>query len=150
MPQRGFEKVTNGDRGHAVLFAAGFETNEIRLGKLYLCGVFDQQDAFVRGNELSERVQKGRLAGSRPATNKQVAPLQDVVFKAIRECASERSAFDEARDFEVNNFPHACLATILFRSSATVRAPLGLLKPGGIPSRMSPGRCSRNRQAICD
>ena len=45
MSQRGFEKVTNGNGGHAVLFPAGFEANEIRLGKLYLCGVFDQKDA---------------------------------------------------------------------------------------------------------
>ena len=29
MSQRGFEKVTNGNGGYAVLFPAGFEANEI-------------------------------------------------------------------------------------------------------------------------
>jgi len=105
--QRGFEKVTNGDRGYAVLLAAGFEANEIRLRKLYLGGVFDQKDAFIRGNELSERVQKSGLASSRAATNEQIAPLQDVVFKAIRECVGDGSAFDEVRDFEVTDVEFA-------------------------------------------
>src|SRR5271154_1734036 len=107
MSQRGFEEVTNGNRGYAVLLPAGFEANEIRLGKLYLRSVFDQKNAFIRGNELSERVQKSRLASSRPATNKQVAPLQDVVFKTIRERVGEGSAFDEVRDFEMTDVEFA-------------------------------------------
>src|ERR1700730_13215679 len=31
VPQRGFEKVTNGDGGYSVLFSASFEANEVRL-----------------------------------------------------------------------------------------------------------------------
>lgn len=77
------------------------------MGKLYLSSVFDQQNAFIRGNELSERVQKSRLTSACTAANKQVAPLQDVVFKAIRECMGEGSAFDEVRDFEVTNVEFA-------------------------------------------
>ena len=33
MPQRGFEKVTNGNGGYAVLLPAGFEANEIRKNR---------------------------------------------------------------------------------------------------------------------
>ena len=42
MPQRGFEKIANGYSGYSALLTARFEPNKIRLGKLYLRGVFDQ------------------------------------------------------------------------------------------------------------
>jgi len=57
MPQRGFEKITNRDRRYSVLLPAGFEANEIRLGEMNLRGVFDQQDALIRRDELSECIQ---------------------------------------------------------------------------------------------
>jgi hypothetical protein len=68
---------------------------------LYLRGVFDQQDAFFRGNELSERVQKRRLARSCSATNQKMSPLQNVVFKAVRKSDRERPSIDEVCDLEV-------------------------------------------------
>ena len=89
MSQGGFEQVTNGNSGHPVLFSPSFEADEIRLAKLYFRGVFNQQNAFVRRDELSECVQESRLTGARAAAYQQVAPLQDVVFEAIRECVSE-------------------------------------------------------------
>ena|ERR1700736_1646372 len=63
MPQRGFEKVTTGDGGYAVLFSSGFEADEVRLSKLYFSGVLDQQDSLVRGNELPQGIQQRGLVG---------------------------------------------------------------------------------------
>src|ERR1700731_3203766 len=87
MPQCGFEKVTNGYSGYSVLLAACFEANQIGLGKLYLSGVFDQQDTFIGRNEFPKRVQKSRFPRSGPATNKQVAPLENVVFEPVSQRA---------------------------------------------------------------
>jgi hypothetical protein len=41
-----------------VLLSASFEADEIQLAKLYFRGVFDQQNAFIRGNELSESIRR--------------------------------------------------------------------------------------------
>ena len=84
MPQRGFEKVANGDRGYSVLFPARFEANQIRLDKLNFGGVFNQQNAFIRRNELSKRVQERRLARARSTAHQEVALLQNVIFETVR------------------------------------------------------------------
>ena len=107
MPQRGFEKVTNGDSGHAVLFSSGFEADEVRLSKLYFGGVLDQHDSLVRGNELSQGIQQGGLAAARSAANQEISMMQNVVLKTVRKGASKRTAFDEVRDFEVTDVKFA-------------------------------------------
>src|SRR5258708_2965147 len=49
-----FQEVTNGHCRKAVLFPAGLEPDEIFLRKLNLGRIFDDEDAFVWWNELSE------------------------------------------------------------------------------------------------
>jgi len=58
-------------------------------------GSFDQEDAFIGWNELSERIEQRRLARSSPAANQQVSPLQDVVLEAVRQRARNGSTVDE-------------------------------------------------------
>src|ERR1700686_3028306 len=85
MPQRGFEKVTNGDSGYAVLFSSGFEANEVSLSKLYFSCVFDQQDALVRGNELPQGIQQRGLVrrGSITAEETKTFFQAELVFLAV-------------------------------------------------------------------
>jgi hypothetical protein len=53
MAESGSEKVANRDGGGAVLLPACLETDEIFMVQLDLRGVLNEQDAFIRGNELS-------------------------------------------------------------------------------------------------
>ena len=59
MAQSSFQQVADRYGGHAVLFAARFEADEILMGQLNLGGVLDQKNALVRGNELPKRRQEG-------------------------------------------------------------------------------------------
>ena len=55
--ESGLEQIANRDGGNAVLFPARLKPDEIFMVQLDLCGVLDEQDAFVRRNEFPERRQ---------------------------------------------------------------------------------------------
>ena len=95
VPQGCFQEVADRNGWDADLFPASFKTNEIQLGKLYLRGVFYQEDAFIGWNELSERIEQGCLARSGPTANQQVSALQNVVLEAVCQGAGNGSALDQ-------------------------------------------------------
>lgn len=98
--KRSFQQIANRDGRSSILFAARLETDQVLVMQLDLRRVLDQQDAFVRGNELSECSQQCGLACPGAPAQQDVVALKQMVFQPIGEIAVESPAANEIFKFE--------------------------------------------------
>ncbi len=65
MTEARFQQFTDGHCRKSVLGYASFEANKVRGTDLNFCGVFDDEDALVSGDELRQYGQQSRFACAR-------------------------------------------------------------------------------------
>ena len=58
-------------------FGSGLETDDMSVGQAQLGGVFDGDDAFAGIDQPDQRVEQGRLPGTRTAAHQDVGPAPD-------------------------------------------------------------------------
>ena len=81
---------------NTVLFLARLEANEIGVAQLDLRGVFDEQNAFVVGNEFGENSEGRRLSSPGATADEDVLSGQDVVFETVGERLIERPGLNQS------------------------------------------------------
>ena len=65
MAEACFQQFTDGDCGKSVLRDSRFEADKVGGADLNFCGVFDDENALVCGNELRQYGQQSRFACAR-------------------------------------------------------------------------------------
>ena len=95
--ESGLEKVVESDVGFERIRLA-FDRQYVRLLDLKFRSIFDNDEAFLFRNEVSQYPQKRGLSGTRSATDKQRLSAANLLGQEVRKRARQRAASNEVID----------------------------------------------------
>jgi hypothetical protein len=81
----GFEEVPDGDGGQTVLRLPCFEADQVVLGQVNFRRVFDEEDTFIRRDELPEGIEHRSFPRSSTPSDENVSPSENVVLELVGE-----------------------------------------------------------------
>src|SRR5712692_10338978 len=93
----GFQKIIERDAGLERVGLA-FGRHNVRLLDVKLGGIFDDHDAIVIRNEVSQYPQKRGLAGPRPTTDEQGLSAADLLPQEVRKWPRQCATSDQVID----------------------------------------------------
>src|ERR1035437_3179303 len=92
--ESGLEKVVESNVGFERIRLA-FDGQYVRLLDLQFRSIFDDDEAFLFWNEVSQNSQKRRLAGAGSAADKQRFPTANLLGQEVRKRARQRTASNQ-------------------------------------------------------
>ena len=97
----GFEEVPDGDGGQTVLRLPRFETDQVVLVHVNFRRVFDEEDAFIGGDELPEDIEHRSFPRSGTPSDENVFSSENVVFELVGERLLQCSCLNEVLNAKV-------------------------------------------------
>src|SRR6516162_9337220 len=96
-----FQEVTNAHTWQAVLWQPGFKADKVVLFHPNFGGVFDEENSFIWGNELSKNIQERCLPRSCASRNQYVFASKNIGLKLVRQPSLQGCGLDEILDAEM-------------------------------------------------
>jgi hypothetical protein len=97
----GFEEIPDGDGRQTVLRLPCFETDQVVLLHVNFRRVFDEEDTFIGGDELSEDIEHRGFPRSGTASDQNALSSENVIFELIGEPSFQCSCLNEVFNAEV-------------------------------------------------
>src|SRR5580700_11516406 len=97
----GFEEVPDGDGGQTVLRLPRFKSDQVVLGQVNFRRVFDEEDTFIGGDELSEDIEHCSFPRSGTPSDENVSPSENVAFELVGERPLQCSCLNEVLNAKV-------------------------------------------------